>query len=198
MTRRADGKPVVRARDRKLTVRPGCDNTSVGVLITGDDGRYLMPVRAARSAGIAPVAGHVFDWDRHGSYPDAARALVAAELRLSVKALELTTEDWRADRCGRPPGSRGAGHQWQVYTAIAYRTPDPPRRRARWLDAAEIGQLARRTAEYAHGRVTDAQFFARPGIQSAWVTFLAGLGIITLAGPDLAAIDRLARTGGPQ
>jgi hypothetical protein len=198
MSRRADARPVVRARDRNLTGRPGCDNTSVGVLITRDDGRYLMPVRAARPSGIAPLAGHVFDWDRHGSYPDAARAIIAAGLRLSVKALELTAEDWRADRCGRPPGSRGAGHQWQVYTATAYLAPDPPRRRARWLDPAEISQLAERTAQYAHGRVTDAQFLARPGIAPAWVTFLAGLGIITVAGPDLAAIDRLAQTAGPQ
>src|SRR2546430_129056 len=99
---------------------------------------------------------------------------------------------------GGPPGSRGAGHRGRVYPATASPTPDRPRRRARGLDAAEIGQLAGRTAEYAYGRVTDAQFFARPGIQPAWVTFLAGLGIITLAGPDLAAIDRLAQTGGPQ
>ena len=198
MSRRADAKPVVRARDRNLTGRPGCDNTSVGVLITRDDGRYLMPVRAARPAGIAPPAGHVFDWDRHGSYPDAARALITAGLRLSVKALELTAEDWQADRCGRPPGPRGTGHQWQVYTALAYHAPDPPRRHARWLHPAEISQLAERTAQYAHGRVTDAQFHARPGIAPAWVTFLTSLGIITVASPDLAAIEHLAQTAGPQ
>jgi hypothetical protein len=181
-------------------MRPGCDNTSVGVLVTGEDGRYLMSVRTAWPAGIAPPAGHVFDWDRHGSYPDAARALVAADLRLSVESLELVTEEWRANQCGRPPGSRGVGHQWQVYTALAFGTPEPPRRRARhsrWLDPAEIEQLAERTAQYAHGRMTDSQFFARPGIQSAWVAFLDGLGIITMAQPDLVVIDRVARTGGP-
>jgi hypothetical protein len=198
VARRADGKPVVRARDRRLTVRPGCDNTSVGVLITGDDGRYLMSIRTDWPAGIAPPAGHVFDWDRHGSYPDAARALVAADLRLSVKALELTTEVWRADRCGRPPAhAASATSSRSIPPSPAARRSRPAAAPAGWTPA-EIGQLAGRTAEYAHGRVTDAQFFARPGIQPAWVTFLAGLGIITLAGPDLAVIDRLAQTGGPQ
>jgi len=182
--------------------RAGCDNTSVGVLITGDDGRYLMSVRAAWPTGIAPPAGHVFDWDRAGSYPDAARALVAAELRLSVKSLDLAAAGgWQADRCGRPPGLRGAGHEWQIYAATALGTADPPRSRARhsrWLDPSEIQQLAVRTAQYAYGQLTDGQFHARPGIQPAWVTFLADLAIITMAGPALAVIDRLAQAGGPQ
>ena len=181
--------------------RAGCDNTAVGVVITGDEGRYLMSVRTAWPAGIAPPAGHVFDWDRAGSYPDAARALVAAELRLPVKSLDLAAAGgWRADRCGRPPSLRGVGHEWQIYTATASGAADPPRSRARqsrWLDPGEIQQLATRTAGYAHGQLTDGQFRARPGIEAAWVAFLAGLGIITLTGHDLAVIDRLAQAGGP-
>ena len=49
----------------------------------------------------------------------------------------------------------------------------PPRRRAHWLNPAEISHLAERTALYAHGRMTEAQFHARPGIAPAWVTVLA-------------------------
>ncbi len=180
--------------------RAGCDNTAVGVLIGGDDGRYLMSARIVLPAGIAPPTGHVFDWDRAGSYPGAARALVAAELRLSVQSLDLAAAgEWRAGRCGRPPGPRGVGHEWQVYTATASGTADPPRSRARqprWLDPDEIQQLAARTAEYAHGQLTDGQFYARPGIEPAWVAFLAELGIITMAEHDLTAIDRVAQTGG--
>jgi len=172
--------------------RAGCDNTSAGVLITGDDGRYLMSARTAPSPGIAPPAGHVSDWDRADSYPDAARALVAAELRLHLKSLDLADAGgWRAGRCGRPPGPRGAGHQWQIYTVTA---SGSRARQPRWLDPAEIQQLAGRTAEYAHGQLTDGQFRARPGIDPAWVAFLAELGIITMTEHDLTAIDRAAQT----
>jgi hypothetical protein len=193
--RAADRGPL----DLKRMMRAGCDNTTVGVLITGDDGRYLMSVRPVWPAGIAPPAGHVFDWDRAGSYPDAARALVAAELRLSVKTLDQASEGWRADRCGRPPGPRGTGHDWQVFTATVTGTVNAARRRARtprWLDAGEIQQLAGRTADYAHGRVSDGQFYARPGIRPVWVAVLAELGIITVTGPDLAVIGRVAESGG--
>lgn len=179
--------------------RAGCDNTRVGVLIGGGDGRYLMSARTGWPAGIASPAGHVFDWDRAGSYPDAARALVAAELRLPVKSLDLAAAGgWRAGRCGRPPGPRGSGHEWQIYTATTSGTADPPRSRARlarWLDPGEIQQLAARTAEYAHGQLTEGQFHARPGIEPTWVVFLAELSIITIAGHDLAAIGRVAQTG---
>jgi hypothetical protein len=140
----------------------------------------------------------VSDWD--GGYPDAARALAAVALRLPVRSVDLTPAGgWQADRCGRPPGPRGTGHEWLIYTATTSRTADPPRsraRQARWLDPGEIQQLAARTAEYAHGELTDGQFRARPGIEPTWVVFLAELGIITMTMHDLTAIDRAAQTGG--
>jgi hypothetical protein len=54
-------------------------------------------------------------------------------------------------------------------------------------------QLAARTAAYAHGQLTDGQFHARPGIEPAWVAFLAQLGIITMTEHDLTAINRAAQ-----
>ncbi len=59
---------------------------------------------------------------------------------------------------------------------------------------AEIQKLAARTAECAHGQLTDGQFRARPGIDPAWVAFLAELCIITMTEHDLTAIDRAAQT----
>jgi len=132
--------------------------------------------------------------------PFAARAMVAAELRLSITSQELTrSEGWQADRCGRTPGPHGAGHQWQVYAATVAGRLDPPRRRVRrprWLDVSELERLARRTADYARGEISDSQFYARPGIQPVWVGFLAGLGIIGMAKHDLAAIECVAQAGG--
>lgn len=181
-------------------LRAGCDNTMAGVLITAEDGRYLMLSHATWPDGIAPPAAHVRDYDRQGSYPGAVRALVAAQLRVSVRSLEQAAAGgWRDDRCCRPPGAHGRGHDWQVYTATVTGTAKPPRRRShrpQWLGAGELQQLALRTAGYARGQLTDTQFFARPGIQPVWVAFLAGLGIITMPQEDLAAIDSIARTGG--
>jgi hypothetical protein len=180
-------------------VRAVCDSTSVGVLITGDDGRYLMSAQAAWPDGIAPPAGHVTDWVLEPDYPAAARALVTARLRTDLKSLEpASTGGWRGDRCCRPTGPAGTGHQWQIYTATLTGIPAPPQGRARrthWLTEARIQRLAYRTARYAHGRISDSEFFTQPGIQPVWVAFLASLGIITMTVTDLAAIDRLARTG---
>lgn len=182
-------------------MRAVCDHTCAGVLLTGPDGRYLMAARAAWPDGYAPPAGHVFDFDPGGSYPRAIHALAAAQLRASVTGLKETSAGgWRGDRCSRPAGPRGTGHHWRVYTAAVTGTVAPPRahaRRIRWVDARELQELAHRTAQYAHGRVSGSEFFARPGLQPVWVAFLADLGIITMPGPYLAAIDQIARTGGP-
>ena len=181
-------------------MRAVCDSTCVGVLISGDDGRYLMSSHFAWPDGYAPPAGHVSDWVLEPSYPDAARTLVSAQFRTDVKSLEPAgAGGWRGDRCCRPPGPQGAGHQWQIYTATLTSPPDPPRRhahRTRWFTHADLQRLADRTAQYADGRVSDDEFFTQPGIQPVWVAFLADLAIITMTGTDLAAIDRVARTGG--
>lgn len=171
-----------------------CDNASVGVLLCDEHGRWLMLERATFPAGVAPVAGHVFD--DHAGYEDAARAEVAEELGLTVTSLELLpVGGWRPNRCRRRPGSRGVGHQWQVYRATVTGTLTPSARETRnvrWHSAAELQQLAGVTVAYANGHITPAEFEDRPGIEPVWVQWLSDYDLISVTPEDLAAIDRLA------
>ncbi len=172
-----------------------CDNASVGVLIVSD-GRYLMFDRNTPPAGTSPCAGHVFD--EHTSYAGAAHAEVSEELGLTVESLELLpVGGWRANRCRRRPGPRGTGHQWQVFRATVsgtLRASQRETRNVRWMTPAEIQQLADRTASYANGAVSDAEFSASPGLEPVWAGFLAELGLITMSAGDLARISHVAET----
>lgn len=177
----------------------GCDNASVGVLITDDRGRYLMFDRNTPPDGCAPCAGHVFD--EHTGYTDAARAEVAEELGLNAGRLTpLPAGGWRHNRCNRGPGPLGTGHRWKIYQAEVSGELNPsPRetRNARWLTLREIQRLADRTAVYAHGRISAGDFAAAPGIEPVWVAFLADLHLITMNPGELEDIEHVARHGGP-
>lgn len=176
-----------------------CDNASVGVVITDPAGRFLVFDRATFPAGVAPVAGHVFD--EHEGYADAARAEVAEELGLTVAGLETThVGGWRSNRCRRLPGSRGTGHQWQIFTATVTGTLAPSAREtssARWVTAEEIQGLARRTAEYATGLLTTVEFTARPGLEPVWCRWMAALGVIRLSRGLLLVLEDLADASDP-
>jgi 8-oxo-dGTP pyrophosphatase MutT (NUDIX family) len=181
------------------TATARCDNASVGVLIAREDGRYLMFDRATFPAGVAPCAGHVFD--AHAGYADAARAEVREELGLTVERLEPTTVGgWRPNRCRRQPGPRGPGHDWRIYTAAVSGTLTPSRetRNARWLDRGDMQRLADRTASYAHGELSGAEFRAAPGIEPVWVGFLDDLGLIRMSAADLTAIWLLTVHSAPE
>lgn len=93
-----------------------CDNTSVGIVITDHQGRYLMFDRATFPPGTAPAAGHI---DDHGTAEDAGRAEVEEELGLTVTGLTHVTGGWRDNPCRRLPGARSTGHrhEWTVYRA---------------------------------------------------------------------------------
>jgi 8-oxo-dGTP pyrophosphatase MutT (NUDIX family) len=174
-----------------------CDNASVGVLVRGEGGRWLVFDRVSFPPGAAPCAGHVFD--EHAGYEDAARAEVREELGLHVETLELTRAGgWRPNRCRRDPGPSGVGHDWRVYlaTVSGVLAPSPREtRNARWLDAAGLQRLADRTAAWAHGKVPDGEFATEPGIEPVWAAFLAELGIVTISAADLAAIEASLATG---
>lgn len=174
-----------------------CDNASVGVLIE-EEGLYLVFERALPPAGVAPVAGHVFD--AHASYDAAAVAEVREELGLTVKSLELTRAGgWRANRCRRLPGPGGVGHQWQVYRATVSGTLAPSAREARnphWLDPADLQRLTERTVACACGDIPPHLFAAAPGIEPVWVQWLSDLGIITVSPANLAAVDELTKQEG--
>jgi ADP-ribose pyrophosphatase YjhB (NUDIX family) len=169
-----------------------CDNTSAGVIIGDGAGRYLVFDRATFPPGTAPVAGHV---DEHGGFEEAAFAEAAEEVGLTVTGLRQVTGGWRDNACRRAPGRLGTGHEWSVYQATVSGELRPSlreTRNARLLTAGQLQDLAARTASYAHGLLTDAEFAASPGIEPVWAQWLTDAGIIHVPPADLAAIDRLA------
>lgn len=172
-----------------------CDNASVGVIVKNAAGEYLMFERATFPPGVAPAAGHV---DEHGTVEEAARAEVHEELGLTVDFLMRVGGGWRRNRCRRQPGPRGIGHQWTVFHATVTGDLNPSAREtrnARWITADELQTLADRTATYARGALTDAQWAETPGIEPVWIAWLYDLWAIHLAPDDMTSIDQLATTG---
>lgn len=178
-----------------------CDNAVVAVIIRDELGRLLVIERATFPAGVAVAAGHV---DDHGTPQDAAIAEVSEELGLTIDpdSLWLLTGGWRPNRCGRIPGPRGIGHTWSVFEASATTGDLEPSQRetrgARWLYSGQVQELASRTALYAHGRITDEEFQADPGIEPVQVQWLVDAGVIDIGPEDLALIDELAHRGGTE
>jgi ADP-ribose pyrophosphatase YjhB (NUDIX family) len=169
-----------------------CDNSSVGVIITRRDGRFLIFDRNTFPMGAAPVAGHVFD--EHTDYECAAYSEVAEEVGLKITALTHVTKGWRGNCCRRPPGPRGVGHEWVVFAANVtgdLRPSHRETRNVRWLTATELKTLAERTVSYARGSLSDAEFSAVPGIEPVWVAWFVDAGIVTLPNGSLSAVDRL-------
>jgi hypothetical protein len=183
-----------------------CDGASAGVMISDLEGRWLMFERVKFPPGVAPVAGHV--WDEHagpGADPDeayeaAARAEVAEEVGLAVVSLVDTgIGGWRPNRCRRPAGPAGTGHQWRIYraTVTGELAPSPTEtRHPRWLTRAHLQQLAQVTVAYARGALDQEDWAARPGIEPVWVQWLVQLGLVDVHPGDLVLVDRLA-AGGP-
>lgn len=171
-----------------------CCKTSVGVLILSEDRtEMLMIERGTRPAGIAPVAGHALD--EHADYESAAREEVAEEVGLEVTGLtRLPGGGYHPGRCRR---AGSTGHVWELFEATVAGDLDPSEREVRdvgWWDLAELQPLADRTADYAAGRLTAAEFTAYPGLEPVWCHHLDGLGYITLADADLHRIEELAAT----
>lgn len=167
-----------------------CDNASVGVVIESA-GRVLLLTRAKPPAGIAPPAGHV---DDHGSPDQAARAEVAEEVGLTVTGLSKVLTGWRDNVCRRRTTGR-VGHQWTIYRAQATGQLRPSRdetRGARWYSRAEVQRLADRTAAYAQGEVSEADWQRRPGLEPVWCHWLHELRLVRLSGTDLRRIAEVA------
>ncbi len=174
-----------------------CDNTSVGIIITDPDGKYLMFDRATFPPGTAPAAGHI---DDHGTAEDAARAEVGEELGLNVVSLELAVEGWRHNNCRRQRGPRGIGHQWMIFKATVTGHLVPSVRETknvRWISPADVQALAARTRAYATGHISDDEFMDQPGIEPVWVQWLDAVGAIEMSAIDLASIDRVAASSSP-
>jgi len=170
-----------------------CDNTSVGIVITDHQSRYLMFDRATFPPGTAPAAGHI---DDHGTAEDACRAEVEEELGLTVTGLTHVTGYWRDNQCRRLPGARGTGHDWTIYQATVTGDPTPSARETknvRWITPDALQESADRTVAYAQGRITDAEFEAAPGIEPVWMQWLADIGAIHVDSDELLQVERLTR-----
>lgn len=160
---------------------PRCCRTSVGVIIIRADA-YLMFERAKPPAGVSPVAGHARD--EHASFEAAAYAEVREEVGLEVTDLTLVWADFAANRCRRQAGDEEPGHDWRVYLAQTRGelAPSPDEtRNVRWVELAELQDLANVTVAYALGQLTDAEFVERPGLEPVWVQWFYHLGHIDLA-----------------
>jgi 8-oxo-dGTP pyrophosphatase MutT (NUDIX family) len=166
-----------------------CDHAAVGVLISSPAG-LLVFERVRPPAGIAPVAGHV---DQHGGPEQAARAEVGEEVGLTVTSLLPLTTAWRPNRCRRPATDR-VGHYWSVYRAEVSGQIRPSAQEVRvprWLHQDQLQQHALRTAAYAEGRLSEAQFAAEPGLEPMWVRFLHELELVRLPDDALSLIDKV-------
>ncbi|MEV4333497.1 NUDIX domain-containing protein [Streptomyces sp. NPDC049597] len=166
-----------------------CDHTSVGVLISSPAGLLVFD-RATFPLGMAPVAGHI---DSHGSPQRAAVAEVAEEVGLTVTRLHLLRKVWAPNRCRRPNDGT-VGHQWTIFEAQASGEIRPSAREVRtprWIHPDELQQQAQRTAAYAAGQVSEAEFTARPGLAAVWVRFLHDLQLVTMPSDILDQIDRV-------
>ena len=167
-----------------------CDNRGVGVIVTDQQGRYLIFDRATFPPGAAACAGHV---DEHGSDEDAARAEVFEESGLTVDSLIVIATGWRGNPCRRRPGRRGVGHEWTLYAARGYGELSPsPRetRNIRWAAGDEIQTLYQRTLDLATGMITPGEFERRPGLCPVWARWFSQAGVIRATPGQLALLDQ--------
>jgi ADP-ribose pyrophosphatase YjhB (NUDIX family) len=177
-----------------VSALPACDGHSVGVLLTDGHARILIGDRAD-GAGAAPVAGH---HDAHPNPRQAARAQVRNRTGLTVTALDQISGGWRADRCRRGDGPDGPGHAWAVFSAAAagaLRADPGSYRTARWVNRTELSALVDRTLQYARGKLTSAEWSARPGMQPVWVFWLHAAGLVTVPIGDLELVEYVVEHG---
>lgn len=179
-----------------------CDGTSVGAVVTDTDGRILAAERNKPPVGLVPgAAGH---GDSHGGPAQAVRAELGEEVGVGPDGpgprllhLEEVAGGWRANRCRRPlADGRQPGHHWTIYRAVV--EPGEAVVAAdevaswRWVEPLEAQRLADRTAAWAKGAVSDAEFAASPGWEPVWVWWLNVLGLVVVEEADLERIEALA------
>lgn len=175
-----------------------CDNHVVGVLITDGSGRYLAFDRVTEPVGVAFPCGHA----RPGEdWLVAACREVSEEVGLIVEQATVHAVRWLRNRCRRPAGPIGIGHNWTVYRAVAITGEvaiNPAEvSNPRWLTVGQLQQLADRTVAYANGLLGEQEWRQQPGLEPAWVavlgtTQLAGDPLLAVAPADLEAVLKVA------
>jgi 8-oxo-dGTP pyrophosphatase MutT (NUDIX family) len=170
-----------------------CDHRSVGVIIRNTEGKHLLLTRAKPPAGRAPVAGHV---DEHGTFNQAAVAEAWEEAGLSLGELTLVDNAVMANICRRPPSHETHdGHHWIVYETLVTDTSTTfsadETRGGDWYAEAELQALADRTADYAAGRISEAEWQQDPGLEPVWVELLQVAGWISCSSEALQSAAAL-------
>ncbi|MFI6513325.1 Pycsar system effector family protein [Streptosporangium sp. NPDC050855] len=178
--------PLSAASTEVSPTAPRCDNRRVGILLDAGAGRWLM-LHSAN--GITGLTGHV---DSYPNPEQAARALVADALDLTLTGLELVATTWRGDHCERLAGSDSPdGHNWHLYRArVDLEALGIAQLQAvHCYTAEQLKERASRTALYASLQLSDAEFAADPGIAPVWVEWLITADVITMADGEKASID---------
>jgi hypothetical protein len=173
-----------------------CDNMAVGVVIRNRDGQYLAFRRATYPAGYALAESHV---DGGRGFEAVADAVMGRKSGLDLTGLTLAWNGWRDNACDRRPGREGIGHEWRVFRGqvTGWLRADPATSPARLVTGSQLQQLANRTALYARGRLSDAEFAGRPGLEAVWVRFLHEMGLVVMTARDLTLTDQLAARPAP-
>lgn len=191
--------------DQSLLLSPAvCDNEVVAALVLNRRHEYLVFDRVKEPPGAAFIAGHR---DKHGNWEKALCNETNEETGLTVVSKRPVIVAWTDNRCGRVPGPLGAGHTWLVFevTATGEVTPDPREaRNTRWESRAGIAALARRTIDYAQGRITEAEWDGPegPGLEPIWVWLLSMCGVggwqlLHVSEADRSAVLKLSQGNRP-
>lgn len=157
-----------------------CDHTSVGILVKST-GRLLLIERRKYPIGFAPPAGHVDNYKGENDEPNfeaAARAELFEEVGLTALELKLVAEGRKENPCRRPGGT---WHYWKVYCAVVSGNvrPSPKEvKRFEWCSISRLRALAERTREFKAGKVTQADWDSRPGLEPVWLEWLTELKLL--------------------
>jgi len=175
-----------------LQIPMPCDHTSVGAMVrNGNTGEFLTFTGATQPGGVAGPAGHI---DDHGGPQAAIIAAVQEGAGLTVMSEQVLAVMYRPGACRRPMGN--LGHDWWLWDVrvegdLAQSARET--RDARWRAPAELQQLARRTIDYARGRIGTREFEADPGLEPVWLDWFGIAGAVTASVDDQWAVDRLLR-----
>src|ERR1044072_8809537 len=157
-----------------------CDHTSVGVIVKNIDGKLALLERARGAIGMAPIAGHI---DDHGSTEQAAVDEAEEELGLIIEPSDLQETKIKERRkenvCRREDGTY---HVWTVYEADQFLGDLEPSKEetkgANWYSPKQLQALADRTKAFQAGKIAEADWKKKPGLEIIWLDFLTELGYV--------------------
>lgn len=151
-----------------------CDHRCVGMLVW-KNGKLLLIERKRFPFGFAPPAGHL---DQDNSFEKAAKRELKEEVGLEATSLKLVLDAKKNNICRRVDGN---WHHWKIYevkaTGNIKRSPVETKQIG-WYSPDEIKTLAKITAGYLKGKITEEKWQQEPGIETVWYDWFKKLKII--------------------